>query len=89
MSALAGRLHLSERQFARRFRQELGTSPAAYVEQARIEHARSRLETGDEGLEQVAAGCGFGSAEVMRRAFQRRLGTSPRGYRERFQLAPA
>ncbi len=82
--ALAARVHLSERQLARRFRVELGASPADYVEQARVEAARSWLEYGSLGLEGVAGRCGFASAEVMRRAFQRRLGTSPSAYRERF-----
>jgi transcriptional regulator GlxA family with amidase domain len=89
VSALAGRVHLSERQLARRFSAELGATPADYVEQARVEAARSLLEDGSEGLEGVAARCGFASAEVMRRAFQRRIGTSPSGYRERFRVAAA
>ena len=82
---LAGRVHLSERQFARVFRREVGTSPADYVERLRVERARSILETGRAPLDAVAARCGFAGAEVMRRAFQRRLGTSPREYRDRFR----
>lgn len=85
VAALAGRVHLSERQFSRVFARELGTTPAAYVERARIEQARGLLETADDSLEAVAGRCGFASAEVMRRAFHRRLGTSPREYRERFR----
>ncbi len=82
---LAARVHLSERQLSRRFRGELGASPADYVEQARVERARALLERSDDGLEQVAGACGFASAEVLRRAFQRRLGTPPRSYRDRFR----
>lgn len=89
VAAMAARLHLSERQLSRRFQRELGTTPAAYVERARVERARSLLEEGDEGLGEVAGRCGFRSAEVMRRAFQRRLGTSPREYRERFRMTPS
>lgn len=89
VAGLAARLHLSERQLSRRFSSELGASPADYVERVRIERARTLLEDGAEGLEQVARRCGFRSAEVMRRAFQRRLRTSPSEYRERFQLALA
>jgi transcriptional regulator GlxA family with amidase domain len=87
VASLAARVHLSERQLARRFRAELGATPADYVEQSRVEAARAQLEEGSAGLEQIAARCGFASAEVMRRAFQRRLGTSPSGYRERFRVA--
>ena len=36
-------------------------------------------------MDAVAARCGFGGAEVMRRAFRRRLGTTPSEYRERFR----
>ncbi len=89
VAGLAARLHLSERQLTRRFSSELGASPADYVERVRIERARTLLEDGAEGLEQVASRCGFRSAEMMRRAFQRRLRTSPSEYRERFQLALA
>ncbi|HKJ36834.1 MAG TPA: GlxA family transcriptional regulator [Solirubrobacterales bacterium] len=89
VATLAARMHLSERQLTRRFQRELGTSPAEYVEQARLEHARGLLEDSEHGLEQVARSSGFASAEVMRRAFRRRLGASPSEYRDRFRLSPA
>ena len=85
VSALAARLHLSERQLSRVFRRELGAAPADYVEQVRVERARSLLETTSDDLSIVAARSGFASAEVMRRAFHRRLGASPREYRGRFR----
>lgn len=85
VGALAGRLHLSERQFSRVFTRELGTTPADYVERIRIERARSLLETDGDSLDSVASRSGFPSAEVMRRAFRRRVGASPREYRERFR----
>ena len=84
-AALAGRVHLSERQFARVFRREVGTTPAEYVEALRVERARSVLETDAASLEAIARRCGFAGAELMRRAFQRRLGTSPSEYRQRFR----
>lgn len=89
VGTLAGRMHLSERQLSRVFRSELGATPAAYVEQTRIERARSMLETNGDSLELVARRCGFAGAEVMRRAFQRRISTSPREYRQRFRMKEA
>ncbi|MGW0119774.1 GlxA family transcriptional regulator [Streptomyces sp. NPDC003327] len=83
--ALAARMCLSERHFARVFTQETGSSPAAYVEAARIEVARRLLETGDEPLDRVAATAGFGSSETLHRAFRRQLGTTPAAYRRRFR----
>jgi transcriptional regulator GlxA family with amidase domain len=85
VGTLADRMHLSQRQFARIFREQIGTTPGDYVEQLRVERARSVLETGTTSLDQVAARCGFAGAEVMRRAFQRRVGTSPSEYRNRFR----
>src|SRR5919198_577121 len=82
--ALAARVHMSERNFARAFRAETGLTPAAYVEAARVERARRELETTDLGIEAVATRCGFGTVETMRRAFHRRLGVNPAAYRARF-----
>ncbi|MGZ6708996.1 MAG: AraC family transcriptional regulator, partial [Solirubrobacteraceae bacterium] len=38
-------------------------------------------------VEAVAAQCGCGSVETLRRAFHRRLGVGPAAYRSRFRLA--
>jgi transcriptional regulator GlxA family with amidase domain len=82
--ALARRAFMSERNFGRAFRRETGLTPAAYVEALRIERARTALQESAAPTEVIARLCGFGSAEVMRRAFQRRLGIPPTVYRERF-----
>jgi transcriptional regulator GlxA family with amidase domain len=82
--ALAARAYMSERNFARAFRAETGMTPAAYVEAARVERARRELETTDLPVQAVAAQCGFGTVETMRRAFARRLGVNPAAYRARF-----
>jgi transcriptional regulator GlxA family with amidase domain len=82
--ALAARAYMSERNFARAFRAETGMTPAAYVEAVRVERARRELETTDLPVQAVAARCGFGTVETMRRAFGRRLGVNPAAYRARF-----
>ncbi|MFD0413217.1 GlxA family transcriptional regulator [Streptomyces sp. NPDC127108] len=84
-AALAGRMSLSERHFARVFRQETGTGPAAYVEAVRVEAARRLLESTDEPLEQVAAASGFGSVETLHRALRKQIDTTPAAYRRRFR----
>lgn len=87
VTSLAARAHLSERTFARRFKEETGLTPAAYVETTRLQAARVALETTDAPIDQVAINTGFQSAERMRRAFQRHLGVSAGEYRDRFRLA--
>jgi transcriptional regulator GlxA family with amidase domain len=78
---LADRVAMSVRNFERVFTRELGTTPAQYVLQARVEAARRQLERGDLGLKHVARAAGFGSVDVMRRAFVRLVGLAPRRYR--------
>ncbi|MFF4818966.1 GlxA family transcriptional regulator [Kitasatospora sp. NPDC001309] len=84
---LAAHAHLSERQLIRIFKTELGTTPSAYIESARVELARHRLESGDDTLERIATACGFGTTDTLVRAFRRRLDTTPTDYRQRFRTA--
>ncbi|MFJ8015636.1 GlxA family transcriptional regulator [Streptomyces sp. NPDC096339] len=86
-AALAARMCLSERHFARVFRQETGTTPAAYVEAARVEAARRLLEHTDQPLDEVAAACGLGSVETLHRALRKQVGVTPAAYRRRFRTA--
>lgn len=83
---LAAQVHMSPRNFARSFVAELGTTPARFLETLRLEAARRRLEETDRNVDQIAAECGFGSAEVMRRCFMRNLGTPPSAYRRQIEL---
>jgi transcriptional regulator GlxA family with amidase domain len=84
ISALARRAHMSERTFARRFRAELGATPAAWLNRQRLIRAQYLLEQTDLGLEQIADESGFGSASVMRHHFVRTLKTTPNAYRRAF-----
>jgi transcriptional regulator GlxA family with amidase domain len=83
--ALAARAAMSERNFQRVFTRELGKSPAHYVEEIRIEAVRRKLERSTQSMEEVAAACGFNSADVMGRSFMRQLKVTPVEYRARFR----
>jgi transcriptional regulator GlxA family with amidase domain len=84
---LAERMRMSERNFARVCRKELGMGPAQYVEKLRVGTAQSLIDASKMGLKEVAEACGFSSAEVMRRAFVRVLGVSAGDYAQRFGRA--
>jgi transcriptional regulator GlxA family with amidase domain len=88
IAALAARTAMSPRNFARVFTREAGVTPGDFVEAARLDAARGRLEETGAPIERVAHACGFGTAEHMRRAFQRRLHVSPQDYRARFSARP-
>ncbi len=89
VEAMAERANMSPRHFARAFRTETGVTPARYVERVRLEAARRRLEEGAEPISAVAAACGFGTPETMRRVFLRALQVGPAEYRRRFQTHAA
>jgi transcriptional regulator GlxA family with amidase domain len=84
VDSLARHCHMSPRHFARVFRSGTGLTPYKFVERARIEAARRRLEESEDALETIAANCGFGSADSLRRSFLRMLHISPGDYRSRF-----
>jgi transcriptional regulator GlxA family with amidase domain len=81
---LADRAATSVRTLIRMFQRELDTTPAKYVEDARLEAVRQALELGERSLEKIARRCGYRSVDVLRKAFTRRIGVSPIEYSRRF-----
>lgn len=86
--ALAARVSMSERHFVRRFTEEVGLPPAKFVARVRIDAARHELERSGDTVASIAARCGFGTAETLRRSLHRHLGVSPEAYRQRFSHSP-
>ncbi len=84
VAVLARRAAMSERTFARRFRDETGTTPHSWVLAQRIALAEELLEGADLSVEEVARRCGFGSATMLRHHFTRLRGTAPTAYRRTF-----
>jgi transcriptional regulator GlxA family with amidase domain len=74
---------LSTRQLNRLFHDEIGTTPARYVETVRLENAQVLLQAGHTVVA-AAARSGFGTAETLRRVFTSRVGVPPSVYRDRF-----
>lgn len=82
---LADRMAMSPRNFSRVFCQEIGMTPAKFVERTRLEAARNLILRSDLPMESIAGKCGFNNAEQMRRTFQRFLNISPQEYRANFK----
>ena len=85
VAALARQISLSERQFTRVFKAEVGATAADHVEAVRLESACRLLETTNGTIEQIAKTCGFGTPETMNRTFRRRLDTTPGEHRHHFR----
>lgn len=87
VSTLARRAMMSERTFARRFRDETGTTPHQWLTHQRLLAAQRRLETSTDSVDQVAEAVGLETAATLRLHFRRTLRTTPTAYRRRFSTA--
>jgi transcriptional regulator GlxA family with amidase domain len=85
---LARRAHMSPRTFARRFRDETGSTPHAWVTRQRVAAAEEMLERTDQPVEWIASRVGFGNAATLRQHFTRVRGISPMQYRRTFCAPP-
>ena len=84
VAAMAGHAGVSSRTFARRFREETGTTPLQWLLSQRVLEARLLLEESDLPVEAVAWRCGFGTAASLRDHFRRATATTPTSYRRSF-----
>ncbi|MBC9717780.1 helix-turn-helix domain-containing protein [Streptomyces sp. TRM66268-LWL] len=84
LDRLAEQAGLSSRTLARRFAEQLGTSPGQWLLAQRLDSARVLLEQTDLPVEAIATRVGLASAVNLRRHFRAHLGTTPGAYRRTF-----
>lgn len=82
VEGLASRVSMSVRNFSRVFVEEFGVTPAVFVDKLRIQTARRLVEESSRSFEEIAAECGLGSIESLRRGFMREFGVTPSQLRE-------
>ncbi|MET9327309.1 helix-turn-helix domain-containing protein [Tsukamurella sp. NPDC003166] len=82
---LARHANVSPATLHRRFRDELGTTPLAWLTSARVASALRLLEGTPATMEDVAHRSGLGTAANLRALVKRRTGLSPSAYRSRFR----
>jgi transcriptional regulator GlxA family with amidase domain len=85
-SRMARAASVSTRNLSRMFADEVGITPAKYVEAVRLDAAAAALARGVK-VSFAARLAGFPSPEAMRRSFLRRWGVSPSAYPQRFSSA--
>ena len=88
LGGLATRTGLSSRTLARRFAEQLGTTPGQWLLGQRLDAARTLLEQTDLPVEAIATRVGLASAVNLRRRFRAALGTTPGAYRRAFGESP-
>lgn len=84
LDAWAARAAMSRRTFTRRFRERMGTSPAAWLLDQRLLRARELLETTDRPVDAIAQAVGFATGASLRAHFTERFGTTPGRHRRAF-----
>nr|WP_315466188.1 DJ-1/PfpI family protein [uncultured Rhodoferax sp.] len=75
--ALAARVSMSPRNFARAFASETGLTPLRFVTQARLAHATQLLQQTNWPQEKVALRSGFKSVDALQRALKQRAKSIP------------
>ena len=87
--AMAALIDVSARHLGRLFVTNVGLTPMQYVDLVRLEAACAMLSDGTDPLDTIAARCGIGTSESLRRLFRRELGTTPSAYRLSHRLSSA
>ncbi len=82
--ALAARVNMTERTFARQFKVATGKLPAAYLQAVRIEAAKVMLENGGDPVQSIAGAVGYCDLAFFRALFKRATGMTPAQYRAAF-----
>ncbi|MEU6038790.1 helix-turn-helix domain-containing protein [Actinomadura sp. NPDC047616] len=88
IESMAAQAGVSARTLARRFADQLGTSPGQWLLAQRIAAAQDLLESTDLPLDAIARRVGLSSATNLRRRFLNTLGTTPGAYRRAFRTKP-
>jgi transcriptional regulator GlxA family with amidase domain len=84
LSAIARHAGMSTRTLSRRFREQVGVTPALWLARARVRRTQHLLETTRLPIERIAAEVGFGSTSILREHFATAIGISPTSYRRSF-----
>jgi transcriptional regulator GlxA family with amidase domain len=87
VAAMSRHAGVSPRTFARRFREETGTTPLQWLLGRRVLEAQRLLEESDLPIDEVAWRAGFGTAASLREHFRRATATTPTAYRRSFSPA--
>ncbi len=81
LQQLAASLHVSSRTLLRRYKDETGLTPLAWLQQARIAKAKRLLEVSTMSLGEVVEKVGYQDVATFSRLFARLAGASPAHYR--------
>lgn len=82
VAEIARHARLSPRSLQRKFTAATGLSLTQYLQELRVERAKSFLADSGEGVAQIAAQVGYTDVPAFHRVFQRVTGMTPAGFRK-------
>ncbi|HGH4684730.1 DJ-1/PfpI family protein [Enterobacter bugandensis] len=82
VAMMAEHINFSQRHLTRIFRQEIGLTPAQWLERERVSRAKVLIEKEKMPAKKLAVECGFSGPDVMRRVFYRLTGITPNDYQK-------
>ena len=82
VSELAARFYMEQNNFIRSFKRYTGKTPKEYQTVCRMARATALLSSGDAGMSEIAARCGFASHSFFSKTFKRIYGVTPTEYRQ-------
>lgn len=88
LRALAAKFHVSTGCLSAHFRQLVGMSPAQYVTQSRLTHAKVLLLKSELSVLEIAMQCGYGDASNFVRRFRQQFGVTPLQFRRQQRDRP-
>ncbi|MCH4823365.1 AraC family transcriptional regulator [Gramella lutea] len=86
VKSLSRKACMSESNFYRVFKNELGISPTDFINNERIKLAVSLLQNPEMSIKEIYQECGFESRSYFNRVFKRRKKVAPGDYQARFNV---
>ncbi|MBA1146591.1 helix-turn-helix domain-containing protein [Ectothiorhodospiraceae bacterium WFHF3C12] len=81
---VAGHVNMSKRNFIRRFKQAVQTTPLEYIQRVKIEAAKKALEQGRRSIQALTYDVGYSDSKTFRSVFKRVTGVTPQDYRTKY-----
>jgi AraC family transcriptional regulator len=79
---LSKKAYMSESNFYKVFKNELGCSPVDFINEERIRLASTLLQNPDNKVRKVSMECGFNSLSYFNRVFKKKHSLSPKAYQD-------
>ncbi|MEN0049258.1 MAG: AraC family transcriptional regulator [Bacteroidota bacterium] len=82
VAELSQKAYMSESNFHRVFKNELGSSPIEFINEERMKRATTLLRNSRKKVKEICAECGYNSLSYFTRLFKRKYKTSPAAYQK-------